>query len=215
VSFEIAVVSRDRGDGHGQASTRAAPRAVQFVDRWHLMENVSAAFSTRTTIGAPDPHENGWRATAMVPSCGVGFRRQSAFGGPSCRRRMGYTASARCRGSPALARIECSVGASAGSRSTSRSPPLGRVTGRPPCACAAETVGTPPRSRCGSPHADRWILGIILFPPNPIGSGRAGVDGRNMRHSNAYGAAAACRNWRREREIFAALTAGQSTASSL
>ena len=84
-----------------------------------------------------------------------------------------------------------------------------------PCACAAEIVGTPPRSRRGSPHADRWILGIILFPPNPIGSGRAGVDGRSMRHSNAYGAAAACRNWRREREIFAALTAGQSTASSL
>ena len=41
---EITVVSRDRGGGYGQAATNAAPQAVQVADRWHLMENASAAF---------------------------------------------------------------------------------------------------------------------------------------------------------------------------
>ena len=41
---EITVVSRDRGGGYGQAATRAAPQATQVADRWHLMENASAAF---------------------------------------------------------------------------------------------------------------------------------------------------------------------------
>jgi transposase len=41
---EIRVISRDRGGGYGQAANRAAPQAVQVADRWHLMENVSAAF---------------------------------------------------------------------------------------------------------------------------------------------------------------------------
>jgi transposase len=41
---EITVISRDRGGGYGQAATRAAPHAVQVADRWHLMENASAAF---------------------------------------------------------------------------------------------------------------------------------------------------------------------------
>jgi transposase len=41
---EIAFIARDRGGGYGQAATRAAPQAVQVADRWHLMENASAAF---------------------------------------------------------------------------------------------------------------------------------------------------------------------------
>ena len=41
---EIASISRDRGGGYGQAATKAAPQAVQVADRWHLMENASAAF---------------------------------------------------------------------------------------------------------------------------------------------------------------------------
>ena len=41
---EITVVSRDRGGGYGQAAANAAPQAVQVADRWHLMENASAAF---------------------------------------------------------------------------------------------------------------------------------------------------------------------------
>jgi transposase len=41
---EITIISRDRGGGYGQAASRAAPQAVQIADRWHLMENASAAF---------------------------------------------------------------------------------------------------------------------------------------------------------------------------
>ncbi len=41
---EVAVISRDRGGGYGHAASRAAPQAVQVADRWHLMENASAAF---------------------------------------------------------------------------------------------------------------------------------------------------------------------------
>jgi transposase len=41
---EVRVIARDRGGGYGQAATRAAPQAVQVADRWHLMENASAAF---------------------------------------------------------------------------------------------------------------------------------------------------------------------------
>ena len=41
---EVAIISRDRGGGYGQAATRSAPQAVQVADRWHLMENASAAF---------------------------------------------------------------------------------------------------------------------------------------------------------------------------
>ena len=41
---EITVVSRDRDGGYGQTASNAAPQAVQVADRWHLMENASAAF---------------------------------------------------------------------------------------------------------------------------------------------------------------------------
>jgi transposase len=42
---EITTVSpRDRGGGYGQAAANAAPQALQVADRWHLMENASAAF---------------------------------------------------------------------------------------------------------------------------------------------------------------------------
>ena len=40
----IKIVSRDRGGGYGEAVTRALPEAIQVADRWHLMENASAAF---------------------------------------------------------------------------------------------------------------------------------------------------------------------------
>ena len=40
----VTIISRDRGGGYGQAATKAAPQAVQVADRWHLMENASAAF---------------------------------------------------------------------------------------------------------------------------------------------------------------------------
>lgn len=41
---EIAVFARDRGGCYGEAATRALPMATQVADRWHLMENASAAF---------------------------------------------------------------------------------------------------------------------------------------------------------------------------
>lgn len=40
----ISIVSRDRGGGYGEAVARALPNATQVADRWHLMENASAAF---------------------------------------------------------------------------------------------------------------------------------------------------------------------------
>lgn len=57
----ITVVSRDRGGGYGEAAAGALPEAVQVADRWHLMENASAAFldavrksmrAIRVTLGA-------------------------------------------------------------------------------------------------------------------------------------------------------------------
>lgn len=41
---EIEIIARDRGGGYGHAASRAAPHAVQVADRWHLIENASAAF---------------------------------------------------------------------------------------------------------------------------------------------------------------------------
>lgn len=41
---EIGIIARDRGGGYGEAARRALPQAVQVADRWHLMENASAAF---------------------------------------------------------------------------------------------------------------------------------------------------------------------------
>ena len=58
---EIKILSRDRGGGYGEAAARALPDAIQVADRWHLMENASAAFldavrksmrSIRSAIGS-------------------------------------------------------------------------------------------------------------------------------------------------------------------
>ncbi len=42
----IGVIARDRGAGYIQAATVGRPNAIQVADRWHLMENASAAFLT-------------------------------------------------------------------------------------------------------------------------------------------------------------------------
>jgi transposase len=41
---DIMVIARDRGGSYALAAQRALPNAVQVADRWHLMENASAAF---------------------------------------------------------------------------------------------------------------------------------------------------------------------------
>jgi transposase len=57
----IRIISRDRGGGYGEAAAKALPAAIQVADRWHLIENASAAFLDavrrsmgliRTAIGA-------------------------------------------------------------------------------------------------------------------------------------------------------------------
>ena len=40
----IEVIARDRGSAYGAAASRACPSARQVADRWHLIENASAAF---------------------------------------------------------------------------------------------------------------------------------------------------------------------------
>ena len=58
---DIQVLSHDRGGGYGEAASKALPTVIQVADRWHLMENASAAFliavrksmrPIRATIGA-------------------------------------------------------------------------------------------------------------------------------------------------------------------
>jgi transposase len=41
---DIMVIARDRGGAYALAAQRALPNSVQIADRWHLMENASAAF---------------------------------------------------------------------------------------------------------------------------------------------------------------------------
>lgn len=62
----IAVVSRDRGAGYGEATARALPHAVQIADRWHLMENASAAFLDAVR-GAMQPIRRALGATRIDP----------------------------------------------------------------------------------------------------------------------------------------------------
>ena len=49
----VVVVARDRAGGFAGAVAEAAPQAVQVADRWHLMENASAAFleAVRSVLG--------------------------------------------------------------------------------------------------------------------------------------------------------------------
>jgi transposase len=42
----IGVIARDRGAGSIQAATDGRPKAIRVADRWHLMENASAACRT-------------------------------------------------------------------------------------------------------------------------------------------------------------------------
>jgi transposase len=81
----IEVIARDRGGAYGAAAERACPGARQVADRWHLFENVSAAFldalhrampRIRAALGvaAVDPG----RLTAAEQRQPQGFRRREA-----------------------------------------------------------------------------------------------------------------------------------------
>jgi len=50
----IEVIARDRGGGYGPAATGGRPEARQVADRWHLMENASAAFLAAVRRSMPD-----------------------------------------------------------------------------------------------------------------------------------------------------------------
>jgi transposase len=74
---EITVVSRDRGAGYGQAASKGAPQAVQVADRWHLMENASAAFleavrrsmrPIRIALGAGGDEHYRWARMLTYPA---------------------------------------------------------------------------------------------------------------------------------------------------
>ncbi len=41
---EIEIVCRDRGSGYREGAAKGAPQALQIADRWHLLENATAAF---------------------------------------------------------------------------------------------------------------------------------------------------------------------------
>lgn len=64
----IQIIARTRGGGYGAAATKALPAAIQLADRWHLMENASAAFicairrhmrEIRRAAGTQQPRERG------------------------------------------------------------------------------------------------------------------------------------------------------------
>lgn len=50
---QVEVVARDRNGGYGSAISKALPEAVQVADRWHLLENASAAFLSAVQSSMP------------------------------------------------------------------------------------------------------------------------------------------------------------------
>lgn len=50
---QIEVVAQNRNGAYGSAMTKALPKAVQIADRWHLVENVSAAFLSAVRNNMP------------------------------------------------------------------------------------------------------------------------------------------------------------------
>ncbi len=41
---DVEIVCRDRGSGSREGAAKGAPQALQVADRWHLLENATAAF---------------------------------------------------------------------------------------------------------------------------------------------------------------------------
>ena len=143
---EIAVVSRDRGGGYGQAAANAAPQAVQVADRWHLMENASAAFleavrrsmrSIREALNATVINPALLTCAERIQYDGFLLRQDSnrtikalAAAGVSIKRSRGRRAAAAswCAACCVAATAMCSVaGAASWNRSSSDSGPSGRT----------------------------------------------------------------------------------------
>ena len=76
----ITVIARDRGAGYRQAATAGRPEAVQVADRWHLMENASAAFLTAVQRSM----------TAIRKAVGMGIVDPTSLSAAECRQHAGW-----------------------------------------------------------------------------------------------------------------------------
>jgi hypothetical protein len=87
----IRVVARDRAGGYAGAVAEAAPQALQVADRWHLMENASAAFlaAVRGMLGPIRRVLGSGRPAAASRRCGCRAGRTRAIQGISGRPRKG------------------------------------------------------------------------------------------------------------------------------
>jgi len=76
----ITIIARDRGAGYRQAAAEGRPDAVQVADRWHLMENASAAFLTAVQRSM----------AAIRKAVGAGTVDPEALSAAECRQHTGW-----------------------------------------------------------------------------------------------------------------------------
>ena len=79
----IEIVCRNRGSGYREGAAKGAPQALKVADRWHLLENATAAFVGRETAhGGPPPRHRGRRRRSRGAQRG----REEAVGGLAASR---------------------------------------------------------------------------------------------------------------------------------
>jgi transposase len=76
----ITIIARDRDAGYRQAAAEGRPDAVQVADRWHLMENASAAFLTAVQRSM----------AAIRKAVGAGTVDPEALSAAECRQHTGW-----------------------------------------------------------------------------------------------------------------------------